>query len=151
MAEDNPFVCFHEVLPVIVNFARRGAPVVEGEHAGGNPFGIEAEPDGVGAERGDEEVSRVDRLAASSGQDDISPRPEQRYGQPDDVFNGLVHHTLFILDGCRRRIVRMIGVLPDGSISKANETVLFDGNNSFAFGSACGRSPRLLRKTKRSI
>ena len=57
MAEYNPFVCFHEVLPVIVNFARRGAPVVEGKHAGGNPFGIEAEPDGVGAERGNEEVS----------------------------------------------------------------------------------------------
>jgi hypothetical protein len=85
----------------------------------------------------------------------------------------------------------MIGVLPDGSIPNANETVLwardnfllapllphkcgfppgygtphlcgseelwrappffFDGINPFAFGSACGRSPRPLRKTKRPI
>src|SRR5205814_805753 len=120
MAEDNPFVGLYEVLAVIVNFARRGAPVVEGEHAGGDPFGIEAVSDGVRAERGDEEVSRVDRLGATGGQDDISPRAEQRYGQPDDVFDEPVHQTLFLLDGYQRRNVRMIRVSPEGSISNTN-------------------------------
>src|SRR2546425_11001963 len=95
MAENDPLVCFHEVLPVIVNFARRGAPVIEREHAGGNPFGIKAESDGVGAERGGEEVSGVDRLAAPRGQDEISPRAEQPYGQPDDGLAGLVHHAFY--------------------------------------------------------
>src|SRR6266516_3844320 len=123
MAENNPLVCFHEVLPVIVDFAWRGAPVIEGEHAGGNPFGIKSETDGVGTERGDEEVSGVDRLAAPGGQDEISPRAEQPYGQPDDELDGLVHHALFLLDGCQRRIVRMIGVLPEGSITNAKESL----------------------------
>src|SRR2546422_2581452 len=123
MAEYNPLVCLHEVLAIIVNFARRRAPVIEGEHAGGNPFGIKTEPDGVGTERGDEEVSGVDRLAAPGGQDKISPRPEQPYCQPDDGLDGLVHHALFLLDGCQRRIVRMIGVLPEGSITNAKESL----------------------------
>src|SRR5437867_5213394 len=125
MAEYNPLVYFHEVLPVIVNFARRGAPVIKGQHAGGNPFGIKAEPNGVGAERGDEEVGRVDWLAAPGSQDEVSPSTKQRYGQPDYRFDGLVHHARFPREGCRRRIVLMIGVLPQGSISNTNEKVLF--------------------------
>src|SRR5439155_16602823 len=99
MAENNPLVCFHEVLPVIVDFAWCCAPVIEGEHAGGNPFGIKAEPDGVGTERGDEEVSGVDRLAASGGQDDVSPGAEQRYRQPDNAFDKLVHYALVLRNG----------------------------------------------------
>src|SRR6266699_483044 len=124
MAENDPLVCFHEVLPVIVNFARCRAPVIEGQHTGGNPFGIKAEPDGVGTERGDEEESRVDRLTAPGSQDEVGPRTEQRYRQPDDAFEGLVLHTRFPRNGCRPRMVRMIGVLPEGSISNANETAL---------------------------
>jgi len=33
MAEYNPLFVFTKFLPVIVNFARRRAPVIEGEHA----------------------------------------------------------------------------------------------------------------------
>ncbi len=69
MAEDDPFVGLHEVLAVLVDFAGRGAPVVEREHVGGDPFGIEAVADGVGAERGDEDEAGVQRLAALRGDD----------------------------------------------------------------------------------
>ncbi len=58
MAEDNPFVRLDEIPAVVVNLARRGAAVVERQHARGDPFGIKPVADGVGADRRDENDSR---------------------------------------------------------------------------------------------
>src|SRR2546427_149299 len=108
MPEDNPLVRLHEIFAIIVDFARRGASVVERENPGGDPLGIKAVADSVRAERGDEDVNRVDRFAPAGGQDGVSPRSEQRDHQPDEIFDGFVHRTLFLLDRCQQWIVRML-------------------------------------------
>src|SRR2546429_8347526 len=67
MPEDNPLVRLHEIFAIVVDFARRGASVVERENPGGDPLGIKAVADSVRAERGDENVNRVDRFAPAGG------------------------------------------------------------------------------------
>ena len=83
VAEDDPFVRPDEILAVVVDFARRGAAVVEHQHARGNPFGIKPVADGVGAERRDENIGGIDRLAPAKRQRGISRRAGQREQEPE--------------------------------------------------------------------
>jgi hypothetical protein len=50
MAEDDPFIRLDKILAVVMDFAGRGAAVVEHQDAGGDPFGIKAVADGVAAQ-----------------------------------------------------------------------------------------------------
>ena len=95
MAEDDPFVCLHEIPAVVVNFARRGAAIVQREDTRGDPFRIETETNGVGTEGGDEEVSRVQRFTPPGGEDEVSPRARHRDGQPEGIFDEFIHARCF--------------------------------------------------------
>ena len=83
MAEDDPFVRLHEILAVVVDLARRGAAVVERQHARGNPFGVKPVADGVGADRRDENIGGIDRLAPAKRQRGVSRRAEQGEQEPE--------------------------------------------------------------------
>src|SRR5713226_5143396 len=64
VAEENPFVRGHEVAAVVVALARSGARVVERENFGGDKSGIEPVRHQVTTHRGNNEPSRIERLAA---------------------------------------------------------------------------------------
>ena len=83
VAEDDPFVRFDKIPAVIVDFARCGAAVVEREHVGGNPFGIKPVADGVGADRRDENIGGIDRLAPAKRQRGIGSRAGQCEQKPE--------------------------------------------------------------------
>ena len=98
MAENNPFVRSHEILAVVVDFAWRGAAVVEREHARGNPFGIKPVADGVGADRRDENIGGIDRLAPAKRQRGIRCRAGQCEQEPEEWRNRLFHPNRAIYD-----------------------------------------------------
>ena len=83
MAEDDPFVRLDEIPAVVVDHARRGAAVVERQHARGNPFGVKPVADGVGADRGDENIGGIDRLAPAKRQRGIRARAGQGEQEPE--------------------------------------------------------------------
>src|SRR5205823_13845612 len=94
---------------------------VERENPGGDPLGIKAVADSVRAERGDEDVNRVDRFAPAGGQDDVSPGSDQRDHQPERGFQEFVHTRCSHRTVFQRRIVWMIGVSRAGSTFKARK------------------------------
>ncbi len=95
MAEDNPFVRFDEILAVVVDLARCGAAVVKCQQARGNPFGVKPVADGVGADRRDENVGGVDRLAPAKRQRGIRCRAGQGEQEPEKRSQNLFHTGWF--------------------------------------------------------
>ena len=114
MAEDNPFVGFHEVFAVIMYFARRGPTVVQREDPRSNPFRVEAKTDGVGAERGGEDVGGVDRLIPPDGEDAIGPCAQECDGQPNGVLDQFVHALMFHWTDARDGGFGCYWILPGG-------------------------------------
>lgn len=83
VADENPFAGGNEIVAVFQTFGWCGAGVVESEDFRSDEFGVEAIGDEVGAERGDDELNGVERLAtfegdgskrAGSGESDCSPQ-----------------------------------------------------------------------------
>jgi hypothetical protein len=84
VAEHDPLVRLHEVLAVIMHLARRGAAVIEHEHASGDPFRVEAVADRVGAERREQNVDGIEMLAAMQGNRAVGERAEHGDCEPDE-------------------------------------------------------------------
>ena len=91
LAEDDPLVRLDEVLAVVMHLARRGPPVIERQHPRRQPLRIKPVADGVTAQRGDEDISRVEPLAAMERERRISPRPRNRDQQPQQVGQDSLH------------------------------------------------------------
>ena len=96
MAEDDPLVRLDEILAVVVDFARRGAAVIEHQHARGNPFRVKPVADGVGAKRGDEDIGRIERLAAMEREHGVGAGAGQREREPKKCAKGFLQ--IMILD-----------------------------------------------------
>jgi hypothetical protein len=95
MPKDDPLVCLHEILPVLVNLARRRAAIVECEHPRGNPLGIKPVADRVSAKRCGEDEDGVEPLAAMQREGGISTGAEQRDGEPDETGRRGVSQEVF--------------------------------------------------------
>ena len=93
MAEHNPFVRLDVVPTVLVDLAGRGPSVVEREHARADPLRVEPIADGVGTERRQQEIHRVDRLAPTPGQGGISPGPTRSHREPEQGRKNFCHRT----------------------------------------------------------
>ena len=96
VSEDNPFIRLDKVLAVVVNFAGRGAAVVEHQDARRNPFGIEAVADGVAATTPPagyrmELISSPRRKARCKGR--VGPCAKQRDEQPGKLGQELLHRA----------------------------------------------------------
>src|SRR5712692_4395258 len=91
VAEENPFVRGHEVAAVVVALARSGARVVERENFGGDKSGIEPVRHQVTTHRGNNEPSRIERLAAIES--DLAKRScaKQRDPKPNDDNEDALH------------------------------------------------------------
>ena len=98
MAEDDPFVRLYKILAVVVNLARRGAAVVERQHARGNPFGVKPVADGIGADRGDENIGGINRFAPAKRQRGIRGRASQGEQEPENWSQNLFHAGWFALN-----------------------------------------------------
>ena len=86
MAEQHPAIGRHVVGVVLENLGGRGIVVARLDDVHLDQPRVEPEPDHVGADRGDDEPHRVDRLPAEERDD----RPRDRTDQRDDAENDLV-------------------------------------------------------------
>ncbi len=77
MAEQDELVGPDEIATVVVNLGRRCTQVVQHQRLRGDPLGIEANPDGIGAKRGDDEPRRVERFIAPERNHRIGGSTEQ--------------------------------------------------------------------------
>src|SRR5436190_869376 len=93
MAKHNPFVGFYKVFAVIMDFAWGGAPVVEHQNPCSNPLGIKPIADGITAERGNEDVCRIEMLAPMQRHRGIGPRASDDYQEPKKCRGNFVHFT----------------------------------------------------------
>ena len=76
---------YGEVPAVVTDFAGRGTTVVERQHPRRDPFGVKPVADGVGADRRDENIGGVDRLAPAKRQRGIRGRAGQCEQQPENL------------------------------------------------------------------
>ena len=83
MAEQNEFVGLHEVAAVVVNLGGRGAQIVEHQHLGRDPLGIEANTNGIGAQGGDDQPRGIERLVPAQCDDRIGGCPKKRNQKPE--------------------------------------------------------------------
>src|SRR6266852_89108 len=91
VAEENPFVRWHEVAAVVVAFAGSGARVIERENFGGNESGIEPVSHQITASSSDNEPSCVERLAAmqcdGTERTGAQSRNKHPANEPEDAFH----------------------------------------------------------------
>ena len=92
VAEEHPSVRRHEVAAVVEPLGRRRARGVELEHRVGDEPRVEAVGDEIGADRGDDEPRRADRLAARHAR--CTPNaaaPSDRDGHPHRAAQKSIH------------------------------------------------------------
>ena len=77
MPKHDPFVRLDEIPAIIMHLAGGRSPVIEQQHPRCDPFGIKAVADGIAAQRGDQNVSGIERLAPVQGQGDVSPGAQE--------------------------------------------------------------------------
>jgi hypothetical protein len=85
MPENDPPIGFDEILAVIVDFARGRAAIVEGQDLRGDPLRVEAVTDGVGAQRGDEDVGGTDGFVPIGCQRDVGESAQAGDGEPNQL------------------------------------------------------------------
>ena len=83
MSEDDPLIRPDEISPVVVDFARSGAAIVEGEDLRGDPLRVETITDGVGAKRGDEDVGGIKFFTAMERERDVGEGAEASHREPN--------------------------------------------------------------------
>ncbi len=74
-----------------MDLTRRRAAVVQHQHAERDPFGIEPVTDGVRADRRDDEVGGVHRLATFESDRGIRPHAREGEQQPQERCEGFLH------------------------------------------------------------
>jgi hypothetical protein len=82
--EEHPPVGDVEVDAVVQPLGRGGPPVVDPEHPPRDEPSVEAVGDRVGAQRGEQDPQRRDRLAARQGQDGPGDGAHDRHRGPDE-------------------------------------------------------------------
>ncbi len=76
MAEQDELVGLHEIATVVVNLCGRGAQIVEHQHLGRDPLGIEAHADGIGAQGSHDQPGGIESLAPAQGNDRVGGSAE---------------------------------------------------------------------------
>jgi len=91
VAEENPFVCRHEVAAVVAAFARSGARIIERKNLGGDEGGIEPVSHQITADSSHNEPGRVERLAAIESDLAKRSRAKQCNPEPNDDDEYALH------------------------------------------------------------
>jgi hypothetical protein len=85
MSENDPAVGFDEVLAVVVDFARSRAAVIEGQDFGRDPFRVKTITDGVGAERGDENIGGTNAFPSMERKRDVGEGTQASDREPNEL------------------------------------------------------------------
>ena len=103
VSEQHPPVGRHVIRGIFEKLCGGGIVVTRSDDLHLDQPSVEPEPDDVGADRGDDEPHRVDRLSAEEGDDRPRDRTDDRDDSEDDLVSGRDRRS--VDDGDRRKIL----------------------------------------------